>query len=362
MLPPRAQSGLLDERRSFSLPTSIARHASDRARAHARARHRQRLLFHWRKISRRADSRLLKPHDPAIGSRSRPSVCRRRSRKATPSLSISPRPGASPANSTKPPCSKANSRARRIQAQRHCEIESRLDQCRSGDHENFETIWPAGCPTLRALSSGQIDPIVFPELLTKSIVLENSKPSRRRLLRNKFMKTKLLLTALNSLSSPLSFRRRTRRRSEAPRRIFRSTDSKGKTHSLADYKGKYVVLEWFNPECPFVKKHYGSGNMQKLQQEFTGKGVVWLTIDSSAPGKEGNLTPEQAEKTDGRLENAFRPRCCSIRMAKSAQAYGAKNTPHMFIINPEGKIDLRRRDRQQGLAESRPISRVRPTT
>src|SRR6267142_1248419 len=73
--------------------------------------------------------------------------------------------------------------------------------------------------------------------------------------------------------------------------------SNGKTHSLAQYKGKYVVLEWFNPECPFVKKHYGSDNMQKLQQEYTSKGVVWLSIDSSAPGAEGNLTPEQAKST-----------------------------------------------------------------
>ena len=56
------------------------------------------------------------------------------------------------------------------------------------------------------------------------------------------------------------------------------------------------MLEWFNPECPFVKKHYGSGNMQKLQDEYTGKGVVWLTIDSNAPGYEGNLSPEQARK------------------------------------------------------------------
>ena len=75
---------------------------------------------------------------------------------------------------------------------------------------------------------------------------------------------------------------------------FSLTDSKGKTQSVSQYKGKYVVLEWFNPECPFVKKHYGSGNMQKLQDEFTGKGIVWLTIDSSAPGKEGNLSAEQA--------------------------------------------------------------------
>src|SRR5712671_1855117 len=77
---------------------------------------------------------------------------------------------------------------------------------------------------------------------------------------------------------------------------FSLTDASGKTHSLSQYNGKTVVLEWFNPECPFVKKHYGSGNMQKLQEEYTGKGIVWLTVDSSAPGKEGNLTPEQAEK------------------------------------------------------------------
>src|SRR6478672_6812511 len=77
---------------------------------------------------------------------------------------------------------------------------------------------------------------------------------------------------------------------------FSLTDSKGKTQSVSQYKGKYVVLEWFNPECPFVRKHYGSGNMQKLQAEFTGKGVVWLTIDSNAPGTEGSISPEQAQK------------------------------------------------------------------
>src|SRR3954463_5467820 len=77
---------------------------------------------------------------------------------------------------------------------------------------------------------------------------------------------------------------------------FSLTDTKGETHSLSQYKGKFVVLEWFNPECPFVKKHYGSENMQKLQQDATGKGAVWLTIDSSAEGKEGYLTAEQADK------------------------------------------------------------------
>src|SRR3954469_13596867 len=118
---------------------------------------------------------------------------------------------------------------------------------------------------------------------------------------------------------------------------FSLPDAKGKTHSLADYKGKYVVLEWFNPECPFVKKHYGSGNMQKLQQEFTGKGVVWLNIHSSAPGMEGNLTAEQA----GAIFNSWKTHQTAMLLdpeGKVGRAYGAKNTPHMFVINPEGKV------------------------
>src|SRR5256714_11819931 len=114
---------------------------------------------------------------------------------------------------------------------------------------------------------------------------------------------------------------------------FSLTDSKGKTQTVSQYKGKYVVLEWFNPECPFVKKHYNSGNMQKLQEEYTGKGIVWLTIDSSAPGTEGNLTPEQAEKkiTD------WKTRQTALLLdpeGKAGRAYGAQNTPNMGIINP----------------------------
>src|SRR5260221_4053384 len=69
---------------------------------------------------------------------------------------------------------------------------------------------------------------------------------------------------------------------------FSLPDTNGQAHRLSEYKGKYVVLEWYNPDCPFVRKHYGSGNMQALQKEFTAKGVVWLSIDSSAPGQEGN--------------------------------------------------------------------------
>jgi peroxiredoxin len=150
------------------------------------------------------------------------------------------------------------------------------------------------------------------------------------------MKTKSILTILASLattmllaldSPPVG--------SAAP--DFSLTDAKGKTHSLSQYKGKYVVLEWFNPECPFVKKHYGSGNMQKLQEEYTGKGVVWLTIDSNAPGSEGNMTPEQAEK----VTTAWKTHQTALLLdpeGKAGRAYGAKNTPNMVVISPEGKI------------------------
>jgi peroxiredoxin len=150
------------------------------------------------------------------------------------------------------------------------------------------------------------------------------------------MKTKSILIAIGSLvatillavdSPPVG--------SAAP--DFSAMDSKGKTHSLSQYKGKYVVLEWFNPECPFVKKHYGPGNMQKLQDEFTSKGVVWLSVDSSAPGAEGNLTPEQAEKKIGEWKGKQTALLLDPD-GKVGRAYGAKNTPHMFVINPEGKI------------------------
>ena len=118
---------------------------------------------------------------------------------------------------------------------------------------------------------------------------------------------------------------------------FSLTDAQGKTHSLSEYKGKYVVLEWFNPECPFVKKHYGTSNMQNLQKQYTDKGVVWLTIDSNAPGTEGSITPEQAQK----IADSWKTHQTALLLdpeGKAGRAFGAKNTPHMVVINPEGKI------------------------
>src|ERR1700736_1389208 len=150
------------------------------------------------------------------------------------------------------------------------------------------------------------------------------------------MKTKSILAILTSLVATAVFAADSPPvGSAAP--DFSATDSKGKTHSLSQYKGKYVVLEWFNPECPFVKKHYGSSNMQKLQQEYTSKGVVWLMVDSSAPGTEGNLLPAQAEEKLGEWKTKQTALLLDPE-GKACRAYGAKNTPDMIVINPEGKI------------------------
>jgi len=149
------------------------------------------------------------------------------------------------------------------------------------------------------------------------------------------MKTTLLAALLTLASTALFAADSPAVGSAAP--DFSVTDSKNRPQSISQYKGKYVVLEWFNPECPFVKKHYGSGNMQKLQEEFTGKGVVWLNVDSSAPGLEGNLTAEQAEKKIAEWK-AKQTAFLLDPDGKAGRTYGAKNSPHMFVINPEGKI------------------------
>ena len=118
---------------------------------------------------------------------------------------------------------------------------------------------------------------------------------------------------------------------------FSLKDSRDNLQKLSSYAGKFVVLEWMNPECPFVKKHYGSGNMQKLQKQYTGKGVIWLSIISSAPGKQGYCTGPQAEAN--RKDQRADPTAVLLDPSgEIGQKYGAKTTPHIFIINPEGKV------------------------
>lgn len=118
---------------------------------------------------------------------------------------------------------------------------------------------------------------------------------------------------------------------------FSVSDTGGEVRSLGALKGKYVVLEWFNPDCPFVRKHYDSGNMQRLQWYYTARGVVWLVIDSSAPGKQGALSADEAnaireQKYMGATAVLLDPE------GSLGQLYGAKTTPHIFIVNPEGVL------------------------
>jgi peroxiredoxin len=118
---------------------------------------------------------------------------------------------------------------------------------------------------------------------------------------------------------------------------FTLTDSKGTSHKLSDFRGKFVVLEWLNHDCPFVKKHYGSGNMQKLQQEYTAKGVIWLSIISSAPGKQGHRTGPQAD-ADTKDKKANPTAVLLDPAGEVGQKYEAKTTPHMFVLDKDGKV------------------------
>jgi hypothetical protein len=118
---------------------------------------------------------------------------------------------------------------------------------------------------------------------------------------------------------------------------FTLKDSKENPQKLSAYAGKFVVLEWMNPECPFVKKHYSGGNMQALQKEYTSKGVIWLSIISSAPGKQGYCTGPQAE-ANTKDQKASPTAVLLDPSGDVGQKYGAKTTPHMFVINPEGKV------------------------
>jgi len=118
---------------------------------------------------------------------------------------------------------------------------------------------------------------------------------------------------------------------------FTLKDNKGETYTLSDLKGKYVVLEWVNFGCPFVRKHYDSGNMQKLQKTYTEKGAVWLSICSSADGKQGYFDGDELDEKiaeEGVNATAY----LIDEDGTVGKMYGARTTPHMYIIDPEGKL------------------------
>jgi alkyl hydroperoxide reductase subunit AhpC len=118
---------------------------------------------------------------------------------------------------------------------------------------------------------------------------------------------------------------------------FTATASNGKTVKLGDYRGKYVVLEWHNNGCPYVGKHYNSGNMQKLQKEWTAKGVIWFTVLSSAPGKQGYATATEENDYLAKMKSA--PTAALLDpTGEIGHLYEAKTSPQMVVINPEGVL------------------------
>jgi hypothetical protein len=118
---------------------------------------------------------------------------------------------------------------------------------------------------------------------------------------------------------------------------FTLADTAGKQVRLADFRGKYVVLEWTNPECPFVRKHYGSGNMQTLQKEWGAREVVWLAINSTNASHFEFKTP--AQMNEWLRAQGAAPRAALLDgTSATGRAYGAKTTPQMFVIDPTGKV------------------------
>src|ERR1700748_3050111 len=118
---------------------------------------------------------------------------------------------------------------------------------------------------------------------------------------------------------------------------FKGIDSTGNTHTLSQYRGKYIVLEWANQGCPYDQKHYLSGSMEALQKEWTAKGVVWLSILSSAPGQQGNVHRAE-ESAYLKKMNAVPTAAILDPSGDIGRLYAAKTTPHIFVIDPTGKI------------------------
>lgn len=133
---------------------------------------------------------------------------------------------------------------------------------------------------------------------------------------------------------------------------FSVADAYGNVHSLSDFEGSFVILEWLNHDCPFVRKHYDGNNMQELQETYTEQGVVWLSVISSAPGTQGYLEPEEAQAITE--EKGASPTAVLLDVdGTMGRAYDARVTPHMYIINPDGILEY------NGAIDDRPTARAR---
>ena len=144
-----------------------------------------------------------------------------------------------------------------------------------------------------------------------------------------------LFSFIATLTAPLSAFAEAHVGGAAP--DFRLQDASGKETTLSQFKGKTVVLEWFNPNCPFVKKFYSGGDMQRFQKESVAKGVVWLTISSSAEGKPGYISLQDAPKAVSSMGLQSTALLLDPK-GTTGRAYGARTTPHMFVVNPAGTL------------------------
>ena len=147
------------------------------------------------------------------------------------------------------------------------------------------------------------------------------------------MKT-LLVALLMTLSGSFAF---ADAKVGSPAPDFSVMDATGKTHKLSDFKGKNVVLEWYNKDCPYVRKHYDSKNMQKIQADMTAKNIVWLSVVSSAPGKQGYLAAAETVK-NAQKEGSKATATLIDDKGVMGKAYGAKTTPHMYVIDAQGVL------------------------
>lgn len=151
------------------------------------------------------------------------------------------------------------------------------------------------------------------------------------------MKTKVLLPILIAALALGAVQAWAQAAVGAPAPHFTLTDTKGAAHALADFAGKPVVLEWTNPDCPFVKKHYGVKNMQALQAKYVAQGVVWLSVCSSAPGKQGHYPADEWNQILAGQGSA----ATALLLDPDGQvglAYGAKTTPHLFVVDAAGTL------------------------
>jgi peroxiredoxin len=177
--------------------------------------------------------------------------------------------------------------------------------------------------------------------------MPNARVTRRRFLADTGLGA---LVAAGTLAAPSRAHAAVQPKVGAPAPPFTAPATSGTSQSLADLRGKIVVLEWTNHDCPYVRKHYESGNMQALQREATGQGVVWLSIVSSAPGTQGYVTPPQADELTASRKAA--PTAVLLDpQGTVGKLYGATNTPHMYVIDKAGTLAY------AGALDDRPTTR-----